>query len=239
MKIPTFWRRGLRRDASELWSDCPLAEYVHNPSLGVLHDERFESLDTTDIWTLTQSVTGAAALSAAAPGVLELDSNSTTVVQGGNLQRTGGPFFIPAASKDIWAEFNIKVVDTFDDCELFVGLSEVDTAILDTSAMASTNILAFYCVTDDGVVLFAGEKAGTASDLITAATLEEATYIRLGFKTNGITSAQAYVNGRKVGDPIATAGIPIVSMVPSFVCQSGGTADPILHVAGYRIFQLR
>ena len=157
-----------------------------------------------------------------------------------NLQRTGGPFIVPAAGKDIWYETEIKVVDTFDKIELFAGLSEVDTAIIDgTPSMASTNILAFYCVTGDGVLLFAGEKAGTASDLITTATIEEATYIDIGFRTKGITSAQAYINGVKYGAPIATAGIPIVKLVPSFVCQSFGTNDPILHVAGYRVLQLR
>lgn len=224
--------------ASNLWHDCPLLEYIHDPTIGFLHDERFEDFDSTDIWTVTQATTGTAAISTAAPGVLEIDSNSTTATQGANVQRTGGPVVVPAAGKDIWFETKIKVVDTYDKCEFFLGLSEVDTAILDTSAMASTNVLAFWCVTDNGVVLFGGEKAGTGATE-TGPTIAEATYIKLGFKVTGVTSAQMYVNGVAYGDPIETANIPIVALYPSFVCQSGGTNDPILHIAGYRLFQLR
>lgn len=224
--------------ATNLWHDCPLLEYLFDPTIGFLHDERFEDFDSTDDWTVTQATTGTAAISSAAPGVLEVDSGSTTATQGANVQRTGGPTIIPAAGKDIWFEVKFKVVDTYDKCEFFLGLSEVDTAILDTSAMASTNVLAFWCVTDNGIVLFGGEKAG-AGDTETGPTIAEATYIKLGFKVTGVTSAQMYVNGAAYGDPLATANIPIVKLVPSFVCQSGGTNDPILHVAGYRIFQLR
>lgn len=238
MRIPRFWRYGLRAPTSELWRDCPLLEQIHNPYKGMLHDENFDKYDATDDWTLTQATTGTAAISIAAPGVLEIDSNSTTATQGVNLQRTGGPTIIPAAGKDIWAEFYFKIVDTYDKAEIFVGLSEVDTAILDTSAMASTNCLGWWCVTDDGVLLFGAEKAGTGATKA-CATIAEATYIKLGLRVKGITSAQQYVNGVKTGTAHATANIPIVKMVPSFVCQSGGTNDPIMHLAGYRIFQLR
>lgn len=221
-----------------LWRTCPLAEYMHDPSIGFLFEENFSEYDTTDIWTLTQSTTGAAALSIVASGVLEIDSNSTTVVQGANVQRTGGPFIVPAALKDIWAEFKFKIVDTYDDCELFCGLSEVDTAILDTSANESTNHIGWQCVTDDGVLLFTSEKGG-AGDTSASVTIEEATYIKLGFFVDGITSVQQFVNGVATGTAHATANVPIVKLIPSFVCQSGGTADPIMHLQGVRIFQLR
>ena len=238
MQLQDNWRRAVAAFPSTLWDECPMAEGLYDPTKLFVLDEPWIRYDTTDDYTLTQSTTGAAAMSIAAPGVLEIDSNSTTVVQGVNLQLTSGACIIPAAGKDIWAEFYFKIVDTFDDCELFVGLSEVDTAILDTSAMASTNVLAFWCVTDDGVILFGGEKAGTGTTKA-CTTIAEATYVRLGFHVRGVTSVQQYVNGAKTGAVIETANIPIVKMVPSFVCQSGGTADPIMHLAGYRIAQLR
>lgn len=240
MRIPYFWRKGIRVTANDLWKDCPILEHLHNQPSGVLLDEQFKTYNATDDWTLTQSGAGTAAISIAAPGVLEIDAASSTADQGVNLQHTGGGTFIPAANTEIWFEARFKIVDTYDKVELFVGLSEVDTAIIDgTPSMASTNILAFYCVTGDGVLLFAGEKAGTASDLITTATIAEATYINVGFHVKGVTSAQAYINGTRYGDPIATAGIPIVKLVPSFVCQSFGTNDPIMHLAGFRCFQTR
>jgi hypothetical protein len=223
---------------SGLWKTAPLQEYLHNPLIGTLLDENFVTYNATDEYTLTQAVTGTAAMSTAAPGVLEIDSNSVTVVQGVNLQRNiGCTCFIPAAGKHIWAEFRFKVVDAATSCEFFVGLSETDTAILDTSAMASTNCIAFWCVTDDGVMLFGSEKAGTGTTT-TSATLVEDTYVNVGFYVNGVTSVEGYYNGASVGTAHATAYVPIVAMFPSFVCQSSGTTDPIMHVQGYRIFQL-
>lgn len=226
--------------SANLWASCPLLEYLHDPMIGFMVDERWDSYDaaaTTGDYVLTQATTGTAAISTAAPGVLELDSNSTTATQGANLQRVKS-VFKPAADKHIWAEFKIKIVDTYDKCELFVGLSDVETGIIAASANASDNHIGWQCVTDDGVLLFSSEKAGTGATKA-AATIAEDTYIKLGFYVNGVTEIEQYVNGALTGTNHVTANIPVVALVPSFVCQSGGTNDPIMHIQGYRIFQLR
>lgn len=223
---------------TNLWKTCPLWEYMHDPSIGLYFQEDWNGYDATDDYTLTQATQGTAAISSAATGVLEIDSNSTTAAQGATLQRTGGPTIVPAASKDIWAEFAFKIVDTYDKAETFVGLSEVDTSLIAGSANSSANHIGWQCVTDDGVLLFTSEKAGTGATKA-CATIEEDTYIKLGFFVSGITSVQQYVNGVATGAAHATANVPIVKLVPSFVCQSGGTNDPIMHLKGYRIFQLR
>ena len=223
---------------TNLWRTCPLWEFMHDPQIGFLLEENWDGYDSTDDYTLTQATTGAAAISTAAPGVLELDSNSTTAAQGANLQRTSG-VIIPAAGKDIWAEFHFKIVDTFDKAEIFVGLSDVDTAILSGSAVNSDNHIGWHCVTDDGVLLFSGEKAGTGATKA-AATIAEDTYIKLGFFVDGVTTITQYIAGTSASlTGHVTANVPIVKLVPSFVCQSGGTNDPIMHLKGYRIFQLR
>jgi len=226
--------------AANLWKTCPLQEYLHDPSIGVLLDEQWVSYDdtaTTGDYVTTQATTGTAAISSAAPGVLELDSNSTTATQGVQVQRAKS-CFLPAANKHIWAEWKFKIVDTYDKAEIFVGLSEIDTTIIGTSANSSANHIGWQCVTDDGVLLFTSEKA-TAGTTSACATIAEATYIKLGFYVNGVTSIQQYVNGVATGTAHATANIPIVAVYPSFVCQSGATNDPIMHLMGYRIFQLR
>lgn len=220
-----------------VFSQAPLLEWLSNPNIGTLFHENWSGYDTTDDWTLTQATAGTAAVSTAASHVLELDSGSTTATQGANLQRTGGPFIIPAANTKIYAEFDVKVVDTYDKAELFIGLSEVDTSIIGTSANTSANHIGWQCVTDDGVLLFTSEKAGTG-DTGAAATIAEDTYIRLGFLVNGVTSITQYINGVESGTAKATANIPIVKLVPSFVCQSGGTNDPILHIKPFTIFTL-
>lgn len=226
--------------ASNLWADCPLQEYAHDQSIGVYLNESFVSYNaqaTTGDYVLTQATAGTGAISTAAPGVLELDCNSTTDTQGANLQRVKS-VFLPAAGKDLWFETKIKIVDTFDKVELFAGLSEVDTTIIASSANSSANHIGWQCVTDDGVLLFTSEKAGAGATKA-AATIAEDTYIKLGFKVSGVTGVQQYINGVAVGTPHATANIPVVALVPSFVCQTAGTNDPIMHIAGYRIFQLR
>lgn len=223
-----------------VWASCPLLEYAHDPKIGVLLDENFTSYDaaaTTGDYVGTQATAGAAAISTAAPGVLEIDSDSTTSAQGFQVQRAKSAF-VPAAGKHIWFECRIKVVDTYDKVELFVGLSELDTSLIAASANSSANHIGWQCVTDDGVLLFSAEKAGAGATKA-AATIAEATYINLGFYVNGVTEIEQYVNGVLTGTNHVTANIPVVAIYPSFVCQSAGTNDPILHVAGYRVFQLR
>jgi hypothetical protein len=223
-----------------LWATCPLAEYLHDPSIGVYLRESFTSYDaaaTTGDYVLTAATAGTAAISIAAPGVLEVDSASSTSTQGATLQRAKSAF-LPAAGKDIWFECTIKVVDTFDKVELFAGLSELDTTLIASSANSSANHIGWQCVTDDGVLLFSAEKAGAGATKA-AATIAEDTYIKLGFRVIGVTEIEQYINGVLTGTNHVTANIPVVAIYPSFVCQSAGTNDPILHIKGYSCFQLR
>jgi hypothetical protein len=226
--------------SANLWKSCPLLEYMFDPMIGFMVDERWNSYDaaaTTGDYVLTQATAGTAAISTAAPGVLELDCNSTTEGQGVTLQRVKSAF-LPAAGKHIWAEFKVKVVDTYDKIETFIGLSEVDTTLIASQANSSANHIGWQCVTDDGVLLFTGEKAGAGATRA-ATTLAEDTYVKLGFYVNGVTEVEQYINGVLTGTNTATANIPVVALYPSFVCQTGDTNDPILHIQGYRIFQLR
>jgi len=225
------------RGRGGLWKTCPLLEYAHDHTIGIHYLEEWAHYDATNDYVLTQATTGTGAISTAEGGVLELDSNSTTATQGANLQHNKF-CVVPVASTEIWAEFEFKIVDTYDKAEIFVGLSELDTTLIATSANSSANHIGFQCVTDDGVLLFTSEKA-SAGTTSACATIAEATYIKLGFYVNGVTSVQQFVNGVSTGTAHATANIPIVALYPSFVCQSGGTNDPIMHIRSYRVFQTR
>lgn len=224
-----------------LWKTCPLWEFTHDPSIGVLLDERFTSYDdaaTSGDYILTQSTTGSAAISTTAPGTLSIDSGSTTVVQGANVQRAKSAF-IPAAGKHLWAEFNVSFTGVGNlNVETAIGLFELDTSVIAVSAMTTANGIGWSSVTDDGVLLFDTEKA-TARATQAATTIVSATKVRLGFYVDGVTSITQYINGVATGTAVATANIPIVALYPTLVCQSGGTDQPVLHVHGYRIFQLR
>lgn len=227
--------------STNLWKNCPILEYLFDPTLGILLDEQWQSYDpeaTNGDYVLTQATAGTGAISTAAPGVLELDCNSTTQGQGVQIQRVKSAF-IPAAGKHIWGEFKFKVVDTYNKVQLFAGLSEIDTSIISSGANSSANHIGWEIPTSGaGALTFAGEKAG-ARGTATSTSIAEDTYIKLGFYVNGVTSIQQFINGVPTGSEIATANIPVVALYPSFVCQTDDTNDPILHLMGYRVFQLR
>ena len=231
---------GLIASEDELWGDCPVLEWLLDPTKGTCLIEGWQSYDaeaTNGEYVLTQATTGTAAIDTAETGVLLLDSNSTTSTQGATLQHNKSAW-VPAASTVLWAEFEFKIVDTYDKVELFCGLSELDTTLIASSANSSANHIGWECVSDDGVLTFAGEKAGNRETASVAATIAEATYIKLGLRVTGVTQIEQYVNGVLTGSAVlTTAAVPIVALYPSFVCQSAGTNDPIMHLRGYRIFQ--
>jgi hypothetical protein len=224
---------------NNLWRDCPLLEYTHDPSIGIYLNETWGSYNataTTGDYILTQATAGTAAMSTSISCALAINSGSTTSTQGVNLQRAKSAF-VPAAGKDIWFETTFQTTfPTF--LEVFAGLAELDTTIIATSAISTSNHIGWYSVTDDGVLLFGANKAAAAATK-SAATLASATNIKLGFKVNGITSIDQYINGVLTGTAHATANVPIVALYPSFVVQSAGTSQPVLSNLGYRVFQLR
>lgn len=228
---------------SGLWQTCPLLEYRFDPFIGVHLDECWQSYDpeaTNGDYVLTQATAGTGAISTAAPGVLELDCNSTTQGQGVQLQRVKSAF-VPAAGKHIWFECRFKIVDTYDKVQLFAGLAEIDTSIIAAGAISTANHVGALIVSSGaGVATLAGNKA-TAATTKTLMTIAEDTYVNFGMYFDGVTSVTPYVNGVALGSSsvLATANIPIVALYPSFVCQTDGTNDPIMHIAGYRCFQLR
>ncbi len=226
---------------SSLWETCPLLAIAQDRRLAIDLCEDFTSYDaaaTTGDYVLTQATAGSAAISSTVPGCLSIDSGSTTSPQGANVQRVKSAF-IPAAGKHIWVEVRVKFTGVGAlNVETAIGLFEIDTTVIAASAVSTANGIGWTSVTDDGVLLFDTEKA-SASATQAATTIVSDTFVNLGFVVNGVTSITQYINGVATGTAVATANIPIVALYPTFVCQSGGTDQPVLHVAGYRIVQLR
>lgn len=224
-----------------VWKDCPLLEYLHDPSIGTLLEftgHEYDAEATVGNWVLTQATAGSAAISTTIPGTLSIDSGSTTATQGANVQRVKSSFLC-AADKHLWAEFNVSFTGVGAlNVQTAIGLFAVDTTVIAASAVSTDDSIGWTSVTDDGVLLFNTEKA-TAAATQAATTIVSATKVRLGFKVTGVTSIQQFINGVATGTEVATANISVVRLVPTFVCQSGGTDQPVLHVHGFRIFQLR
>lgn len=223
-----------------LWADCPLQDFVYDHNIGFLIEEQWTNYNaaaTTGTYTLTQATAGTGAISTTEPGALNLDSGSTTVTQGANLQRLKSAI-IPATGKDIWAEFKIK--SSFLTLQGFVGLKASNTTIIASSTLNGQNHIGWSTVTGDGVLLLVADKAGTALTPATATTLVASTYVRLGFRYDGTAdTVQQYINGVATGAAVPTANIPKVALYPSFVCQTSGTSQPVMGISAYKIFQLR
>lgn len=238
-----------RGPSNNLWNHpahpCPWSR-LEDEGLGIRIWDDFQTLDATDLWVATQATTGTFALDDDELGVALVDCNSTTNEQGINVQRVGsatvGELFKPAAGKHIWFEGRMKIVDigTNTAPEFFFGLAEVDTTIISSGANTAANHIGFETTSGAEEVETYGEKAGARSTATgTAHTIVDGTYFKIGFFVNGVTSVLFFVNGVHDADEnLATANIPILAMVPSMVCQSNGTVDPIVHWDWLRVAQL-
>ena len=202
-------------------------------------DDFVTQLVTAEDYAETNATAGTADIDPAGDnGVLLLDSNSATVTQGIQIQRPAANF-VPKAGRTIFFEARVKVADTFDEAQLFIGLGNIETAIIASSTVATTSHIAFTTVTDDGILLSNIEKAGVG-DTGTGTTIAEDTWVTLGFKVNGLTDVTFYVNGAAVYKNTTTTAIPNVALSPSFVCQSGaGATDPIMHLDYWKCAQTR
>jgi hypothetical protein len=195
--------------------------------------------DLTNKYTLTQATQGTFALDDAEGGVALIDCNSTTATQGANVQAAGtvGEAFVPQADDLIIFECRLKAADIATGPEFFAGLCEINTAIIASSAVAAPNFVGFFSVTDDNILLFAAESAASQTATSTPETLVDDTYVKLGFRIEGTDRIRVFVNGVEFSEQVES-NIPTVALVPSFVCQSGGTTDPIVHVDWWRCVQL-
>ena len=230
--ITNFQEEGsLVGQSYKLWKDCAIETLANDYNRGYVFKDNFLTLPTGK-YTATQATAGTFALGDDEGGVALDDSGSNTATQGINVQlnSTVGAAFRTQASGKLWFEARVKVTDMATGPEFFCGLSEIDTAILDTAANASVNHIGFEAVSNNGVLTFHAEVAGArTSSTATIHTLVEDTYVRLGFKVVDRARIEVYVNGAKVDT--LTAGFPLVGMVPSLVSQvSVGATDSIVHL---------
>lgn len=222
-----------------LWGDAPIGAMLADPA-GYTHffDDFLEFEDDTR-WTSTAATAGTAAISAAAGGILVLDSASATQGQGIQIQLASSPFTL-AAGKKLWFETRLKLTDTVGGAQFFAGLSVIDTSIIASNVISSTEYLGWYGVGTAALECQAN-SGGTAVNGTTQ-TIVEDTYINLGFKVDGVTSYQPYVNGVALGDEIDLTGtdnLPTGALAPSFVCQTNGTVDPIVSLDWVRVLAQR
>lgn len=223
--------------SQKLWADVDITTLVNNPAAGIFFLDDFVDTSISATagaarWKSTQATAGTAVPLAGTGGLLELDSGSTTADQGIQVQ-LGGSSFIASANTKLYFETRVKVIDTIDKCQFFAGLSEVDTSLFASGENSSANHIGFEMgattlAAVGGKLQFYGEKAGTRGTVASVKTLAEDTWTTIGFRVNGVTSIDIFVDGEDFGTQLLTANIPIVNMTPSLLCQSEGTNDPIV-----------
>jgi hypothetical protein len=225
-----------------VWATCPTNAALHDPGMAHVIFEDFNDIDAATLagYTVTQASTGTFALTDEVGGVALADCNSGTQHQGVNIQKLGLSIK-PAADKDIWYECRFKVVDTATTAQIFVGLADIDGTLLPSGALdANADYVGLTVLTTlAGVSELSACKATAQSQVTGIKTLVEGTYVKFGFKINGVTSIEYWIDDVKGSSTLLTANIPIVDMTPTFVCQADSTTDPILHIDYVKCVQIR
>ncbi len=222
---------------SSLWEGCPIFPWLSDPSIMHVYFADFHGLDKgTEDWILTQATAGTGVAGTLAGGVFTLNAGATTDGQGPQIQLAGIDF-LPLAGKTIWFECRVKVSHTTPD--LFIGLAELDTTVFASSDMTTANHIGFSSFTGDGILLFDANKATTRVHTLATNTLVAATYVKLGFIVDGVSTITAYVDGVPNATTIATTSVPILGLTPTFGVHATGTDQAVLDIDWVRVAQLR
>jgi len=222
---------------TSLWQSCPLLEMMADPTVGhVFFDDFHHLTKAADDWILTQATAGTAVAGTLAGGVATLNAGAVTDGQGPQIQLAGIDFQ-PAAGKHLWFETRLKISHISGD--IFVGLAELDTTLVATSALTTANGIGFESFTGDGVLIASSEQATARGTVAAVKTLVAATYVKLGFVVNGVTDVTFYVDGVANATMLLTANIPIVALTPSFTVHATGTDQAVLDIDWVKVAQLR
>lgn len=185
------------------------------------------AVDSTNAWTVVKDSGATVAIVAdTAGGEIALTSATTTENDGGSIQ--GNEIFLPAAGRTIWFETRVKVVDA-DEVDIFVGLVQ-NFATNPEAALTASNMIGFLIADGSAAITAVAESADTQTTATTGASAVDATYVRLGFKVNGISSIEYFVNRQKVATITA---VPTTEMAPALFHLSGSASGTHAMTADY------
>lgn len=262
----SFWKNGVMGFYDEtgnpdyrtgVWADCPLLAIEADPSLAYNYFEDFTNFQPiTDAnpptlagFTCTQEANslGLLRIITGAGGILEVDSESTTHDDALQIQQAVAHFKC-AADKDLWFEARVRVEDTFDQAQTFVGLCTLEATLMPAGIMDHTNCdyIGFNVETTlAGVNSFRICKDATelADSMGATGTFEEKAWMRLGFHVDGTTGIHAFIDGdEQTLTNVLYTGIPTSDALSiTFVCGCDDSAgvDPLMNIDWVRCVQLR
>jgi hypothetical protein len=223
-------------DPAGLWLGAPMMRVLTDPTYAYYFFDDFSYVQkSSEAWILTQATTGTAVKSG--QSLLTMNAGAATDGQGPQMQLAGLDLK-PAANKHIW--FEVRLKDSFITGDFFFGLANLDTTLIASSAVTMTDYIGFASFTGDGVLdLVTSSASGTQGITAGVKTLGAATFVRLGFYVDGLTSVTPYIDG-VAGTPMAIAArIPIVGLTPSLTVHATGTNQDVVDVDWVRALQLR
>ena len=168
---------------------------------------------TAGNWTVTETQAGATQALTDGDGGLLLLTNTAADNDLVSLQKVGESFRF-ASGKELFFEARFKVSDATQS-DLVVGLQITDTSPLDVSD-------GVFFIKADGstTVSLVVEKNGTATTT-SVGTMENDTFISLGFYYDGASAIQYSVNGSVLGTSVTTNLPDDEDLTVTFAIQNG------------------
>ena len=233
-------------ETSEFWQDCPNVALV-DPSYAYVYFEDFiacggvgsivSETENQAPWLATLVDGGSAnaevlKIADDQPGGVFVCTTNPAANDLNNLQLNGEMFKL-ASGKNLWFETKIKIVDV-DKTDWFIGLAITDTTIL----AGTTDSIGFRCPDHTGDIDYVCEKDSTETAADTGANLSDNTWVRLGFKFDGINRVTFFVDG--VPKAIVSTNIPDdEALTPSFEVRTSEASAHTMYVDYIKIVQFR
>ena len=194
------------------------------PAATIFHTY-FEDFDyyTAGDWTVTETDAGATQALTDGDGGLLLITNTAADNDLVSLQKKGESFRFESG-KALFFEARFKVSDATQS-DVVIGLQITDTTPLDV-----TDGVFFIKADGAATVDFRVEKNNTATTASAMATMEDDTYIRLGFYYDGSSAVQYFVNGTYTGSSVTTNLPDDEDMTVTIAIQNGEAAAKTMTV---------
>lgn len=154
-------------------------------------------------------------------GAVTITSQTTTDNDGGSIQRAETTFLCKAGKK-LWFEAKVKVSAAADG-EMFVGLADNFATDPEAVIVGGLARVGFELIDGAATINTVIDDDTTATKTILANSMSDATYVRLGFRTDG-ASIRFYVNRSLVSTQSIPTAIAAVTMGPAFFHLSGSAS---------------
>lgn len=245
-----------------LWNKSKWREAQDDPSVGFGLFEDFLGMGiggtntyigNNSAWLFEQyNSTGTFTDAGVERGVVALDSAGQTADDGVQIQLGSNAtanlgMFTLAANTQVYYETRVMLTDTPATAQVFFGLASTvtgsDASVLVSGANYSSDHVGFESLETASIKLYC-EKAGTRSTTGASGTAidtwVDGTYAKLGFRINGLSTVDVFVDGVEQKAYQITTGsttLPTRVLTPKFAVSTGTTTDPILYIDWVRVFK--